>query len=110
MDEDRLRDIDMRWRRVWRAIHSPILLLPAFVTCTAAAAMDVTEVVPKFGWFLGTALGVLLIVGMLISTLDLVPHFVRWLRVAQVRLMQILRRLGRKLRALSKRIRAIVAE
>jgi hypothetical protein len=110
MDVNRSRDTNVMWRRIWKAFHSPVLLLPAFLTCTAAAAIDVTEVVPKFGLFLGATIGVFLVVGILISFADLVPHLVRWLRVAQVGLMRKLRRLGRKLRALSERIATIVAE
>lgn len=110
MTEPTDQDPNRKWKRVWRAFHSPILLAPAFLMCTAAAAGDVVEVIPKFGWPVGAALMIPLIVGIVISVLDFVPHCVRWLCHGHVLASDALARGGRFLQALSDRIAAIVAD
>lgn len=110
MNDNSAPDPNRKWRRAWRIFHSPAVLLPAVMTSTAAAAVEVAQVVPRFGWATGALLAGLLAVGMLISIVDLLPHLVRWLCNGQAQVSAALARAGRSLQVLSERITNIISD
>jgi hypothetical protein len=103
-------DPNRKWRRLWRLLHSPLVLLPAVVVCVGAAAADVPEAISHLGWAVGVLVAILLIVGILIAVADLIPHLVRWLCRAQASAVAALNHAGAALKVLSDRIAAIVSD
>ena len=110
MTEQRFPDPDRKWRTVWRAAHSPVVLLPAVLVGTIAAADDVMMAVPRHGWLFGALLGALLLVAITISLLDLVPHLIKWLRAGHACLTAVLVIVGRSIETLADRIARIISD
>ena len=110
MTEHRFPDPDRKWRVIWRVAHSPVVLLPAVLVGTVAAADDVATAVPRHGWLFGAVIGALLLAAIVITLLDLVPHLVKWLRSGHAHLTAALAVVGRAIEKLAVRIASIVSD
>ncbi|HET6408462.1 MAG TPA: hypothetical protein VFG14_11320 [Chthoniobacteraceae bacterium] len=86
------------------------MLLPTVLTCTAAAAADVAEAIPRFGWVIGVVFAILVLMGTLITLADLVPHLIKWLRSGHARFSAMLARAGNGLDKFADRITDIISD
>lgn len=98
------------WRKAWRWMHSPLVLLPVVSFCTAFTVADMPSTVAEHGHFLGAAVGLALLAGATIAVVDLVPHAARWIVVGCTKLKDSLDVLKPKLQSLYERIQNITSE
>jgi hypothetical protein len=102
------RDPDKNWRRIFRLLHSPGVLLPTVTVGICVALSDLPDTVVRRGWLWGTFVGLIVLVGMVITILDLVPWLVEWLLTLHRKVDRAMDQLGGALDAAVQRVRRIV--
>jgi hypothetical protein len=70
---------DNKWRRIWRLLHSPAVLLPTLGVGIYKALTGLPTAVMNYGWALGSVIAVLLLLGIAIAIFEFVPWLMEWL-------------------------------
>src|SRR5580692_10503121 len=67
------------WQRLWRLVHSPLVLGPVLVITISISLAELPETIAKRGWMVGSVVGLAVVMGIFVTILDVVPRAWGWL-------------------------------